>query len=105
MSYTCEDCGYLSLGSDDHHNCLTVLQDEVKELKRQRDGYIKESNEVEQSLGQALGYYPWYKDDPKNFPDATEADGVCVGEHTPGTIAAEAAAYIIRLRETSENNS
>ena len=33
MSYTCEDCGYLSLGSDDHHNCLTVLKDEVERLK------------------------------------------------------------------------
>lgn len=46
--------------------------------------------EVEQILGKALGY-PWYKDDQKNFPGATEADGVCVGEHTVPTLAFEAA--------------
>lgn len=50
----------------------------------------KEQWEVEQILGKALGY-PWYKDDPKNFPDATEADGVCTGEHTYLTLAMEAA--------------
>jgi len=50
----------------------------------------KELWEIEQILGKALGY-PWYKDDVKNFPDATEADGVATGEHTPVTIAMEAA--------------
>ena len=39
-------------------------------------------------LGAALGY-PWFKDDQKNFPGSTEADGVCVGEHAPSTIAQE----------------
>ena len=53
-------------------------------------GLVIEMSEVEQTLGKALGY-PWYKDDPKNFPNATEEDGVCVGEHTASTLAAEAA--------------
>ncbi len=29
-----------------------------------------------------------------NFPGATEADGVCVGEHVPESLAVEAAARI-----------
>lgn len=61
-------------------------------------GYQKECHEVEQTLGKVLGY-PWYKDDPKNFPDATEADGVCIGEHVPGTLAQEAAQRIRKLEE------
>lgn len=52
------------------------------------EGMQKELHEVEQVLGKALGY-PAYADDPKNFPGATEKDGVCVGEHTPATLALE----------------
>ena len=55
----------------------------------------KEQWEAEQVLGKALGY-PWYKDDKKNFPDATEADGVCTGEHTFVTLAMEAATRMKR---------
>ena len=50
----------------------------------------KESQEIEQILGKALGY-PWYKDDPKNFPNATEADGVCVAPNTAASLAMHAA--------------
>lgn len=50
----------------------------------------KEEIECENILGAALGY-PWYKDDQKNFPDATDADGVCTGEHTLLTLCMEAA--------------
>lgn len=53
------------------------------------------NQKVCQSLGAALGY-PWYKDDQLNFPGATEANGVCVGEHVAETIADEAAR---RIRE------
>ena len=49
-------------------------------------------------LGQALGY-PRFVDDPTHFPDATEADGVCVGDHVAETIAMEAAWRIASLRE------
>jgi len=65
---------------------------------RDIDAYAKQVHDVEQTLGQALGY-PWYKDDQKNFPGATEADGVCVGEEVPETLAALAAAQIEMLRE------
>lgn len=61
---------------------------EVKDLERKYKGLIQELFEVEQTLGEALDY-PRYIDDPKNFPDATEADGVCVGDHTPATLATE----------------
>lgn len=63
---------------------------QVGELERQYNAAIRELVEVEQTLGEALEY-PRYVDDPKNFPDATEADGVCVGEHTPATLATEMA--------------
>lgn len=55
--------------------------------------------EIEQLLGGALGY-PWFKDDPKNFPGATEADGVCVGDHVAVTLAMEAAQRIAGLQAT-----
>ena len=53
-------------------------------------GVAKADAAVCQTLGKALGY-PWYKDDQKNFPGATEDNGVCVGEHVPETLAMEAA--------------
>jgi hypothetical protein len=57
--------------------------------------HMKDFAEIEQILGKALGY-PWFKDDQKNFPGATEENGVCVGEHIPVTIATEAATKIRR---------
>jgi len=60
-------------------------------------GYCSKLNDdVSQTLGKALGY-PWFKDDPKNFPDATEADGVCVGDHVAESLAVEAANKIKEL--------
>lgn len=72
---------------------------EVHELIRKFDAAVHELNEVEQILGEALGY-PRYVDDPKNFPEATERDGVCVGEMTPATLAEQAAKRIKEMRET-----
>ena len=80
---------------------FTVLGKEVTELKRQRDGYHWHMHECEQIAGKALGY-PWYKDDQKNFPGATEADGVCVGEHVGDTIVAELAKRYKDAKETIE---
>jgi predicted DNA-binding protein (MmcQ/YjbR family) len=57
--------------------------------------------EVEQVLGRALGY-PLYADDQKNFPGTTEADGVCVGDHVPASLADEAAREIARLRTEND---
>jgi len=59
-------------------------------------GYQKECFDVEQTLGIALKY-PRYMDDQKAFPGTTDADGVCVGENTPASIAMEAAQKIIAL--------
>jgi len=59
---------------------------------------IKESQEIEQILGKALGY-PWYKDDPTNFPNATEADGVCVAPNTAASLAMEAVDLITKLKK------
>jgi hypothetical protein len=71
-----------------------LLEARLSQALEERDGYVRECYEVEQTLGKALGY-PWFKDDQKNFPGTDVADGVCVGEHTPGTIAAEAATKLI----------
>ncbi len=71
-------------------------------------GYQRECDEVEQVLGKALGY-PWFKDDQKNFPGATEENGVCIGDNVPSTIAMQAASRLAsleadnrRLREALE---
>lgn len=73
------------------------------ELQRLKDAYWELNESVCQSLGQALGYYPWYKNDQENFPGATEAQGVCVGEHTAESIADEAAARIKELTKALED--
>lgn len=75
------------------------LQSALAEIDRLRRGIVHQNNAIEQTLGRALGY-PWYKDDPENFPDATEDDGVCVGDHVAETLAMEAAAKIDRLTKT-----
>lgn len=60
------------------------------------DGFRQEINEAEQILGKALNY-PWYYKDKANFPDAVEADGVCVGENTLVSLCQKAASEIDRL--------
>jgi hypothetical protein len=60
--------------------------------------YKKEMEEIEQILGKALGY-PWFKDDQCNFPNATEAGGVAVGDHTAWSLAMEAADKIKSLQK------
>lgn len=62
-------------------------------VRAERLLYIAEMKEIEQVLGKALGY-PYICSDQKNFPGSTEADGVCVGEHVPVTLAMEAAECI-----------
>lgn len=78
-------------------NALTALLSDSEERDALRSrleqlvaGVAKADAAVCQTLGKALGY-PWYKDDQKNFPGATEDNGVCVGEHVPETLAMEAA--------------
>jgi hypothetical protein len=55
-------------------------------------------HEIQQIAGKALGY-PWFKDDQKNFPGATDQDGVCVGEHVGATIVQELANKYTALLE------
>ncbi len=71
----------------------------AKTIKAADDLLLKvmlDHNEIEQTAGKALGY-PWYKDDQKNFPDATEVDGVCAGEHVAVSIVDELANTYIAL--------
>ena len=65
--------------------------------------YQEEESKIEQILGKALGY-PWYKDDPKNFPNATEADGVCIAPHTAASLAMEAAHMIKVLGKRDQDH-
>jgi hypothetical protein len=65
----------------------TLTEERIKRLEH---GIAKQNLEIEQTCGRVLDY-PWFKDDQKNFPGATEKDGVCVGEHVAETIAAELA--------------
>ena len=94
-------------------------EEKIEELERQlnaanqrikhlRDGIAKQNQTIEQACGKALGY-PWFKDDQKNFPGATEKDGVCVGDHVAETIVSELAsryteslARIKRLEEAGD---
>ena len=75
----------------------------AKKAVSQRDKMVQESQEIEQILGKALGY-PWFKDDPKNFPNATEADGVCIGPNTAASLAMEAADRIKNFLLLEEYN-
>ena len=78
---------------------ISELEAEVARLHKSYDAY---EHEIQQLLGKALGW-PWYKDDQKNFPGATEADGVFVGEHVAVTLAAEIAeAYAKALARIKE---
>lgn len=69
---------------------LLEISEAVAKLRRECDGRAWHLHECEQIAGKALGY-PWYKDDQKNFPGATEADGICIGDHVADSIVAELA--------------
>lgn len=79
------------------HEIIRDLKDKLAETRaerdRLRDACSKQNDEIGQILGAALGY-PRYCDDQQNFPGSTAADGVCVGEHTAESLAAEAAEAI-----------
>lgn len=67
------------------------------EAERKIRGYQRHLDAAQQIAGKALGY-PWFKDDQKNFPGATEADGVCIGEHAGETIVEELAQKYLELK-------
>jgi predicted metal-dependent phosphoesterase TrpH len=105
----------------DGRNIISIQEfaDELNELVGQRDKAIEErdaalaeverlrcsfseyDNRIQQELGKKLGY-PWFKDSQEHFPGATEASGVCVGDHVGGTLAIEAAEKIRDLRAEVE---
>lgn len=66
----------------------------MTENERLRLALSRQNEYICQALGKALGY-PWFKDDQVNFSGATEADGVCVGEHVAESLADEAAERIL----------
>ena len=78
-----------------------ALKAEVEALKaedvRLRNACSKENDDICQTLGSALGY-PKFVDDPAIFPGATEADGVCIGDHVAASLACEAADMIAKLQ-------
>lgn len=83
-----------------------VIQDrdskdtEIAELRSDNARLIRacsmQQNEIQQTLGRALGY-PRLCEDQKNFPGSTDSDGVCIGDHVAETLAMEAAERIKRL--------
>jgi len=78
-----------------------ALQAARREAAELRIAFDREDGEICQTLGKALGY-PWFKDDQKNFPGATEENGVCVGDHVAASIAAEAAKAIARIKREAD---
>jgi len=78
---------------DNHDKSVEWMLGRTKNLE---SIVFSQADEISQVLGKAL-HYPWYKDDQKNFPGATEKEGVCIGEHVAESIAAEAATRIKNL--------
>jgi uncharacterized protein (UPF0218 family) len=85
------------------------LEQLSEKIMRLREGLLEQNQNIEQTCGKVLAY-PWFKDDQKNFPGATEKDGVCVGDHVAETIVselakkhAEALSRIKRLEEALES--
>lgn len=83
---------------DEARDKLRHAEDRILKLRK---AAARENDDVCQVLGKGLDY-PWFKDDPENFPGATADDGVCVGDHTGATLAAEA---IKRLHSAYEQIS
>lgn len=75
----------------------------ISEYYQLRNAFAEQNQFVEQTLAQALGGFPWYKDDPKNFPGATEENGVCVGELVVEDLAHLAAERIKELERMFAN--
>lgn len=70
-------------------SALTAETKRREEAERKTSGYRLECHAVEQIIGRALGY-PKYPND--------SSDQVCIGDHSPASIASEAANKIDTLR-------
>jgi hypothetical protein len=75
-----------------------AARERAERAERERDAALKDVDECQQIAGKVLGY-PWYKDDQKNFPNANDANGVCIGEHCGSSIVQELANALIKRRE------
>ena len=84
------------MNKKDFNDLITSVKEAGAILQNEK--YKKEMEEIEQILGKTLGY-PWFKDDQCNFPNATEADGVAIGDHTAWSLAHQAADRIKELQE------
>ena len=91
-----ETAAVISQRCRDLRALLASHDDLAAEVERLRRACAAEELDIQQTLGKALRY-PWFKDDPKNFPGATEKDGVCVGGHVAASLADEAAKRIESL--------
>lgn len=74
-----------------------TLEEHFVRAKKDADQQRRVVDACQQAAGKALGY-PWFKDDQKNFPGATDETGVCIGEHVEETIVEELAAAYTTLR-------
>jgi hypothetical protein len=77
---------------------IVLLRKRCEQQGRQLTAAMLTETAISQLVGKALGY-PWYKDDQKNFPGATEADGVCIGEHVAETIVREMVVVVGKLQK------
>lgn len=76
---------------------ILPLEERLQALEKERGrllhAVVKQGYDIEQILGKALGY-------PSGYPDVSEVDdgSVCVMDHTPETLAMEAARVIVTLK-------
>ena len=84
----------------DYGEIIDNQRGEILRLQKQNAAMLREFKEIEQILGKAL-HFPWFKDDPVNFPNATEKDGVVVAGPT-WELAMHAADKIKRLEDNIE---
>lgn len=89
QEFACLFAGHSPSHCQDRDKC----RDAVAPVTRKLYNYRTSESNIQQILGKAL-HYPWYKDDQKNFPGATEENGVCVGDHVAESLAMEAAKRI-----------
>lgn len=93
------DCaGFRQAVADHAHDIAADIEELIQSVRKEyREMGAKYDNELCQILAQAIGGYPRYADDQKNFPGAEGLD-VCVGEHVAITLAREAAEIIKNCR-------
>lgn len=92
-----------------HADFTLRLLHELEEVERELIGRRKECEEVEQTLGKALGYPPYpvlngmdYSQIPASKTNAQDSPWVNIGDHVPGTIAEESAQRIAKLEREAD---